>query len=132
MTDLTAEAAISPSDDILLPALASLREGHPDKGILKLLAQLKIDHPEWAVSEKRFRKALQLAPCPRGGEADPKEKALVADTGLDPSIDVKSIAPKVEVKMFAGGKGKGLVAKEGLKQGEMLWQEEPWIVTSDP
>ncbi|KIR28868.1 putative protein lysine methyltransferase SET5 [Cryptococcus deuterogattii LA55] len=132
MTDLTAEAAISPSDDILLPALASLRENHPDKGILKLLAQLKVDHPEWAVSEKRFRKALQLAPSPGDGEADPSEKALVADTGLDPSIDVKSIAPKVEVKMFAGGKGKGLVAKEGLKQGEMLWQEEPWIVTSDP
>ncbi|KAE8541065.1 putative protein lysine methyltransferase SET5 [Cryptococcus gattii VGV] len=132
MTDITAEAAISPSDDILLPALASLRESHPDKGILKLLAQLKIDHPEWAVSEKRFRKALQLAPSPGSGEADPNEKVLVADTGLDPSIDVKSIAPKVEVKMFAGGKGKGLVAKEGLKQGEMLWQEEPWIVTSDP
>lgn len=50
MTDLTAEAAISPSDDILLPALASLREDHPDKGVLKLLAQLKVDHPEWAAS----------------------------------------------------------------------------------
>ncbi|ODN98455.1 protein lysine methyltransferase SET5 [Cryptococcus wingfieldii CBS 7118] len=132
---------ISPPDEELIITTKELRAAHPDKSILKLLAQLKLDRPEWSVSEKRFRKAHSATSDGEGstpgasqsaGTGGKGEKPLIADTGLDPSVDVASLAPKVEVKMFKGGKGKGLVAKDGLEMGEMLWQEEPWIVTSDP
>ncbi|TYJ56672.1 hypothetical protein B9479_002602 [Cryptococcus floricola] len=132
---------ISPPDEELIITTKELRAAHPDKGILKLLAQLKLDRPEWSVSVKRFRKAHSATSDGEGSTpgasqsavtGDKGEKPLIADTGLDPSVDVASLAPKVEVKMFKGGKGKGLVAKDALEMGEMLWQEEPWIVTSDP
>ncbi|KAK8844659.1 hypothetical protein IAR55_006506 [Kwoniella newhampshirensis] len=135
---------IFPAEDALNPAVSDLKTAHPSLGITKLFAQLKIDHPDWTVSEKRFRKALQSVagsttvsngtPASSNGDASSStlESVLIADTGMDPSIDIASIAPKVKVKMFSGGKGKGLVAKERLQQGEVLWQEEPWIVTADP
>ena len=34
--------------------------------------------------------------------------------------------------MFGGEKGKGLIAKEKIERGDVVWQEEPWIVTADP
>ena len=133
--------AISPSDEALTPAVKELREAHPALGVPKLLAQLKSSRPEWLVSEKRLRKVLASLASPpsrevsTGAEAtggDASKADLVAATGLDPSIDVGAIAPKVKVKMFGHGKGKGLVAREKILQGEVVWQEEPWIVTADP
>lgn len=132
--------------------MSELRSSHPDLGILKLLAQLKTHHPTWAVSEKRFRKVLQggagsAQATANGGHAGDVHKVgsqaagavddksatsvLVADTGLDPTIDTAKIAPKIKVKMFKGGKGKGLVAREKILMGELVWSEEPWIVTAD-
>lgn len=133
----TMSPPVSPSDDELTPAVQRLRSQNPSLGIAKLLVQLKIEQPGWAVSEKRLRKILQALP---GGadaangkhQAASGETVLVAETGLDPTIDVAHIAPKVKVKMFGGGKGKGLVAKEKILQGDVLWQEEPWIATADP
>lgn len=113
--------ALSPGEDELGAAVEELRGAHPSLGAVKLLIQLRADHPEWAVSEKRLRKMLQAR----------SEVGLIAHTGLDPSLDV-SIAPKVKVEMFGGGKGKGLVAREGILKGELVWQEDPWIVTADP
>ncbi|WVO13993.1 hypothetical protein L204_101618 [Cryptococcus depauperatus] len=54
MADLTEGSTISLADDILLPTLARFKANHPDKGILKLLAQLKLEHSGWAISEKWF------------------------------------------------------------------------------
>jgi hypothetical protein len=132
----TMSPPVSPSDDELAPVVEHLRSQNPSLGIAKLLVQLKTEQPGWAVSEKRLRKISQALP----GGADPTngqhqesgETVLVAETGLDPTIDVAQIAPQVKVKMFGGGKGKGLVAKEKILQGDVLWQEEPWIATADP
>ncbi|WVF66642.1 hypothetical protein IAT40_001383 [Kwoniella sp. CBS 6097] len=152
MSEPALAKSTSPSDGDLQSAATALRESHPSLGIVKLLAQLKIDHPEWQVSEKRFRKFLPTTSgCSSGAgaglsgsssgkdasQAGPSqnsegEKILIAQTGFDPSLDVGAIAPKIKAKMFAGGKGKGLVAKEKLLGGEMVWQEEPWVVTPDP
>lgn len=136
----------SPTEDELVTAVAAVRNAHADLGILKLWAQLKVDKPEWAVSEKRFRKALASAggTASGAGASAPEKKTrskkadkadgheLVADTGLDATLDVDTIAPKVKAKMFGGTRGKGLVAKSKLEMGEVLWQEEPWIACSDP
>ena len=129
----------SPPDDIFLPYVTSLRSSHPSVGVPKLLATLKAEHPEWSVSEKRLRKAVQ-ALQPTNGDIEHEvqktgnETGLVASTGLDPSITTiaASLAPKIKIRMFGGEKGKGLVAREKVLQGEVLWQEEPWIVTAHP
>jgi hypothetical protein len=123
-----------PSDDELSSAIASLKSTHPELGIAKLLAQLKLDQPTYSVSEKRFRKILATTAASNGqsvnGEKDGRQD-LVAETGLDSTIDW-SIAPKIKVKMFKGGKGKGLVAREKILEGEALWSEDPWITTQSP
>jgi hypothetical protein len=127
---------VSPPDDELAPVVERLRSQNPSLGIAKLLVQLKTEQPGWAVSEKRLRKVLQGLPggadAANGQHQASGETVLVAETGLDPTVDVAQIAPKVKVKMFGGGKGKGLVAKEKILQGDVLWQEEPWIATADP
>ena len=126
-----------PPDDTFLPYITTLRSANPSLGVPKLLAQLKSGHPEWSVSEKRLRKSLQ-AIAPQNGETQngeaKDEPGLVATTGLDPFVSalVSSLAPKVKIRMFGGEKGKGLVARDKILQGEVLWQEEPWIVTSSP
>lgn len=130
-------ATTSPSDDELVAAVKVVREAHPALGIVKLWAQLKADRPEWAVSEKRFRKALSTTSD--GGPSSsstatpkPKKNELVAQTGLDATLDITAVAPKVKAKMFGGTKGKGVVAKAKIQAGEVLWQEEPWIACPDP
>jgi hypothetical protein len=135
----------SPSEDELVAGIKGVRDAHPELGILKLWAQLKTDKPEWAVSEKRFRKALATAggtasgagaTAPESSGKKKKSKAdgheLVAQTGLDPTLDIDIIAPKVKAKMFGGTRGKGLVSKSKIEMGEVLWQEDPWIACSDP
>lgn len=130
----------SPADDELTNAVGAVRAAHPDLGILKLWAALKEQHPEWTVSEKRFRKVLAAVggsgassstgpSAPAGKVADDE---LVAQTGLDKTLDIAALAPKVKAKLFGGTKGKGLVARAKLEAGEMLWQEEPFVATPDP
>lgn len=134
---MAATSSVAPLDEDLSPVVTKLRTENPSTGVPKLLQQLKSEHSDWAVSEKRLRKLLQAlnlsstAVDSKGGNGD-GETGLVADTGLDPSINVGGIAPKVKARMFGGEKGKGLVAREKILQGEVLWSEEPWIVTADP
>lgn len=133
----------SPADDELSQAVAAVRAAHPDLGILKLWAALKEAHPDWTVSEKRFRKVLSslggsgagsssgagTSGTPAGKVADDE---LVAQTGLDKTLDIAQLAPKVKAKLFGGTKGKGLVARGKIEAGEMLWQEEPFVAVPDP
>lgn len=121
--------ATVPTDDELLPAYQRIKQQDSSLGLAKVLAQLKVANPEWAVSEKRLRKVVAGGQVVRPPSSD--EAGLVADTGLDPTIDIAHIAPKVKARLFGGEKGKGLVAREKIQQGEVVWQEEPWIVTAD-
>ena len=132
MADPAGHTKASPCDDALITAAGEIRYTYPALGLAKLLSQLKSQHPEWIVSEKRFRRVLQSASTEERSIKSQSETGLIAETGVDPSIDVARLAPKVKVKMFGGEKGKGLVAKEKILMGEVLWQEEPWIVTADP
>ena len=129
---------VPPTDEVLLPVVQQLRETYPSVGVRKLLALLKDGHPQWPVSEKRLRKLVQSIAPARVSVLSPSlpntldELGLPADTGIDPSVKVDTFTPKVKARMFGGEKGKGLVAREKIFQGEVLWQEEPWVVTADP
>jgi hypothetical protein len=112
-------SSLVPTDQDVSASIARVQVDQPDLGAAKLLATIKGYHPEWSLSEKRLRKILHA------------EAGLVATTGIDPTIDIKALAPKVAVKVFAKGKGKGLVAAEKIFRGEVIWQEEPWIATAD-
>jgi hypothetical protein len=113
----------TPSEQDVAACIGKVQSTQPTLGALKILAIIKEDHPDWVLSEKRFKKILNSLSSER--------TTLVARTGIDPSIDVEGIAPKVEVKLFGKGKGKGLVARAKILKGEVLWQEEPWIATAD-
>jgi hypothetical protein len=132
---MAAETPVVPSDEELSTIVVGLREAHPALGVAKLLAQLKTDNPTISVSEKRLRKTIaQISPSTASttnGEASKDANGdLVADTGLDASLDVSAL--KIKVKMFKGGKGKGLVAREKILEGEVIWAEEPWLTTTSP
>lgn len=144
----------TPSDDELHAAVRETRDAHPDLGVLKLLAAVKETKGWTAVSEKRFRKALaEVGGTSTGGGAAPntapkagakKKKGkkskksrrvgdhLEPETHLDSTLDIAALAPKVKVSMFGGARGKGLVAAEGLQQGEMIWREEPFVACASP
>ena len=134
-TAMAVETQVVPSEGELSKIVTSLREAHPELGVVKLLAQLKVEHPTLSVSEKRLRKTL--APSTSAAASTSYEKVskdatadLVADTGLDASLDVSEL--KIKVRMFKGGRGKGLVAREKILQGEVIWSENPWIATTSP
>ena len=136
-----APTLISPPENDLITTAYALVATYPSLGVAKLLIQLKAHHPHWAVSEKRLRKAIQsLKPKPPDpipdqepeatSSSNPPEVSLAVHSGLIPDLD-KTIPPKVKVKMFGGGKGKGLVAREKMLSGEVVLQEEPLIIAAD-
>lgn len=111
----------APSDNDLVTAIASLCKAHPDLGIAKSLALLKEQHPHWLVSEKRFRKL-------RPSKSLPNEETDAIRTALDPTVE---ICPLLEARVLPG-RGKGLVTKAEVLEGQVLWNESPWIVTASP
>jgi len=128
---MAGETPVVPSDEELSKIVTSLREANPSLGVVKLLAQLKVEHPALSVSEKRLRKTLAPGTTASTEQVSKDATAdLIADTGLDASLDVSDL--KIKVKMFKGGKGKGLVAREKILQGEVIWAENPWISTTSP
>lgn len=111
----------TPTDADVVAYADSVRSG-TSLGAGKVLQRLRQERPEWSISEKRLRKLLNPSPT---------EAGLVPKTGIDPSLNVNDLAPKVTVRIFEHGKGKGLVCKEAILKGEVVWQEEPWIATAD-
>ncbi|BEI90386.1 uncharacterized protein CcaverHIS019_0304560 [Cutaneotrichosporon cavernicola] len=136
----------TPGDDELRTAVRDARDANPDLGALKLLAAIK-DAKGWTLSEKRFRKALaDVGGTAAGGGAAAKPSAkkkkgkksrrvgdhLEPETHLDSTLDIATIAPKVNARMFNDARGKGLVAAEELQMGEMIWREDPFVACASP
>lgn len=133
---LVMSVAYVPAECDLKSALVSLRARNPTLGTVKLHALLLAEHPEWTASEKRTKKILQheglvLGPC--------LSNKTVADNVASPfpisdvveGLDVAKWTSKVAVKYFGRNKGKGLVAKESIREGETLWKEDPFILAPE-
>lgn len=125
--------SIAPSEEELKTALVDLRAENPTLGIPKLHALLLSKQPSWIVSEKRTRKVVQSAGLtvepPQGKNADPTQ--IYPSSKLVETLDVTKWTPKVAVKYFGKRKGKGLVAKEAISEGEVVWKEDPFIIAPE-
>ncbi|EMD30911.1 hypothetical protein CERSUDRAFT_163648 [Gelatoporia subvermispora B] len=128
-------STISPPEHDLKQALVSLRAQNPALGVPKLHALLLSQHPDWTVSEKRTRKILQseglvLGPTPILKTSDGSAELLPTSRVIE-GLDLLKWTPKVEVRYFGKGKGKGLVAKEYVAEGEIVWKEDPFILAPE-
>ncbi|KZT61683.1 SET domain-containing protein [Calocera cornea HHB12733] len=128
---------ISPPDDALIPAVKALRAAQPTLGASKLNALLLKEHPAWTVSEKRLKKILQSegltltsgAPPTNGKSNKPvtSTQSKYPASKLNPHLDIPAFTDKVEAVFISEQKGKGLVAKAHISQGEILWREDPFV-----
>jgi hypothetical protein len=119
--------SIAPPEDALVKAVKGIRVEYPSLGASKLLVILRQKNPGWSLSEKRLRKVLQqenLVATAAPAAVHPISKI---DEGVDASIWTSQVA----IKQFNEVKGKGLVAKQKLTEGDILWKEDPWIFASD-
>jgi len=131
----------TPTDVQLKDALISLKSSNPTLGISKVHSLLLKTHPEWIVSEKRTRKFLQnegltiVDPASVNNGTSPSsnksDKVVYPSSRLIPNLDVSKWSNKVEVKYFNKKKGKGLVAKEKIKEGEAIWKEDPFVIAPE-
>jgi len=144
-------APISPPEEDLKTAVLSLKKEHPALGITKIHALLLSENPAWAVSEKRLRRILknsdpqqqlqqqqqrQAAGSVDGG-SPAGQPSIASETHAYPSstlvegLDVVKWSTAVEVKYFDRRKGKGLVAKEQISEGQVVWKEDPFVIAPE-
>ncbi|KII90144.1 hypothetical protein PLICRDRAFT_581341 [Plicaturopsis crispa FD-325 SS-3] len=126
-------ASVSPSDNELKDALLTIKSAQPSLGIAKTHALVLSSHPTWTVSEKRLRKILQnegLIVSNAGPKRDLSRKIFPSSKVIE-KLDVERWTKKVEVKYFDKFKGKGLVAKEPIVEGEVVWKEDPFVIAPE-
>ncbi|GAO47557.1 hypothetical protein G7K_1762-t1 [Saitoella complicata NRRL Y-17804] len=119
-------ASITPTEHELIKQVTAIRNEHGQTlGVPKLLAQVKDQKPDWAVSEKRLRKVLAQYNL---GNAPPKGTALpnAAVSHLTPNFDIKDTTTKLAVKEVKG-RGKGLYGTEDTKSGTSIFEEIPYV-----
>jgi len=130
------EPVCIPSETELKAALVTLRASNPTLGIKKVHALLLSNHPSWTISEKRTRKLLQseglmILPPGRSTGAHLGNSKVYPSSRVIEALDVGKWTKKVEVRYFDKMKGKGLVAKDKILKGEMVWKEDPFVIAPE-
>ncbi|KAG6866311.1 hypothetical protein C0991_005778 [Blastosporella zonata] len=121
----------TPTEDELKAALVALKIRFPSLGIAKTHSVLLASYPDWLVSEKRTRKVLQSeglildTPIYQGADM------IYPSSRLIPDLDIPRWTSKVQVRYYDKRKGKGLVATEDIKEGEIIWREDPFILSPE-
>jgi hypothetical protein len=123
---------VSPPDNELIPAVVAIKASNPELGIAKTLSAVLAAHPDWAVSEKRLRKVLQNEGLIVGGNTKATEGGRIYPSSrIIEDLDVSAWSSKVQVRYFNKIRGKGLVAKEKISAGEVIWKENPFILAPE-
>jgi hypothetical protein len=122
-----------PSEAELKAALVNLRAANPTLGIAKIHTLLLSTNPSWTVSEKRTRKLLQSEGLmvTLAGTNPPQNVRVYPSSRVIETLDVKKWTLNVEVRYFDKIKGKGLVAKEKIKEGQVVWKEDPFALAPE-
>lgn len=130
-----ASELISPPDEELTTVLIDLKNTNATLGVPKIHTLLLAAHPEWTVSEKRTRKILQkeglIETTTMMGKNGSHIALVYPSSRVVQKLDILKWTSKVEVKYFDKRKGKGLVAKEKIDEGEVVWKEDPFIVAPE-
>ncbi|TFK48194.1 SET domain-containing protein [Heliocybe sulcata] len=124
-------SAVVPSEDELKQTLIALKSENTSLGIPKLHALLVAGHPDWTVSEKRTRKILQNEGLTNAPPPSSKQPRLYPSSQIIKELDISKWTDKVEVKDFGKRKGKGLVAKVPIAEGEVIWKEDPFVLAPE-
>ena len=127
-------ALISPPEEDLKTAVVSLKKEHPTLGIAKLHALLLSENPTWTVSEKRLRRILKNSDSDTpagGGPSTATETHVYPSSTLVEGLNIAKWTTAVEVKYFDRRKGKGLVAKEPISEGQVVWKEDPFVIAPE-
>ncbi|KAK7688770.1 hypothetical protein QCA50_008309 [Cerrena zonata] len=128
-------SAQTPPENELKDVLTALRNDNPTLGVPKLHALLLATRPDWAVSEKRARKILQNEGLVLNSNTSTKQNSAKGDSfpksKLIEALDVSRITDKVDVHYFDTKKGKGLLAKQKLTDGEVVWKEDPFVLAPE-
>jgi hypothetical protein len=152
----TSESTISPLEEDLKAALMSLKNEHPALGIPKLHALLLSENPSWTVSEKRLRRILKNSspdgplaqhqgleeastgtPRRPGPSSNPPSVTGSKTAHVYPSsmvvegLDISRWTTTIEVKYFDRKKGKGLIAKDPISEGQVVWKEDPFVIAPE-
>lgn len=122
---------ISPSEDELTQAIVELKKERPELGISKVHNLLTSKYPDWIVSERRTRKILQAQGLVVTAPGTTPSVLLYPSSRLVSGLNITKWTSKVEAKWFDKRKGKGLVAIQAIKEGEVIWKEDPFIVAPE-
>jgi len=122
---------VYPSEDELTVAIVQLKKDNPELGIPKVHARLTSKYPDWTVSEQRTRKILQKQGLIVSALGETRKIHVYPSSRLVAGLDVPKWTPKVEVRWFDKRKGKGLVATQEIREGEVIWKEDPFIVAPE-
>lgn len=123
---------IIPTEDEVRKAVIELKTRNPASGVAKIHSLLLDANISWTVSEKRVRKILQSEGLVRSdGIPSANTDIIHPSSRLNKSLDVSKWTTRVEVKYFDAIKGKGLVAKEKIEKGDILWKEDPFILAPE-
>lgn len=58
-------------------------------------------------------------------------KKIWPSSKINDTLNVAHFSKKIEVRFFDKAKGKGLVAKEDIVEGEIVWKEDPFIIAPE-
>ncbi|KAG1761207.1 hypothetical protein EDD22DRAFT_897873 [Suillus occidentalis] len=123
---------VIPTEDEVRKAAIELKKGNPASGVAKIHSLLLGANLSWTVSEKRVRKILQSEGLVRSdGTPSVTTNIIHPSFRLNQSLDIDRWTSRVEVKYFDAIKGKGLVAKENIAKGDVLWKEDPFILAPE-
>jgi hypothetical protein len=123
---------VIPTEDEVRKAAIELKKGNPTSGVAKIHSLLLGANQSWTVSEKRVRKILQSEGLVRSdGTPSVTTNIIHPSFRLNQSLDIDKWTSRVEVKYFDAIKGKGLVAKENIAKGDVLWKEDPFILAPE-
>lgn len=123
---------VIPTEDEVRKAAIELKKGNPTSGVAKIHSLLLGANLSWTVSEKRVRKILQSEGLVRSdGTPSVTTNIIHPSFRLNQSLDIDKWTSRVEVKYFDAIKGKGLIAKEKIAKGDVLWKEDPFILAPE-
>jgi hypothetical protein len=133
---MSSTTAISPPEEALRSAVLSLRSRHPSLGVSKLHALLLSENSGWTVSEKRLRRimtaeGLTLQPQSQRKAAPASGAHIYPSSTLIEDLDVAKWTAAVEIKYFDKQRGKGLIAKEPISEGQVVWKEDPFVIAPE-